>query len=106
MTISFCVSLHRFFSFSRSFDRCLPHPRSLALSLSRSLALSLSRSVSLQTTTWVFVALMFVLPMLGSITAAKSNAMLAHVSCQFRNVLVTKVRPGSSPSREGLSAVL
>ena len=43
-------------------------------------------------TTWIFVALMFVLPMLGSITAAMSNAMLAHVSVQFRNVLVTKVR--------------
>jgi ABC-type multidrug transport system fused ATPase/permease subunit len=40
---------------------------------------------------WTFVALIFLLPMLGSIAAARSNAMLAHVSVQFRNVLVTKI---------------
>ena len=33
-----------------------------------------------QTSLWIFVCLVFVLPMLGSVTAAMSNAVLAHVS--------------------------
>lgn len=32
---------------------------------------------------WIFVCLVFVLPMLGSVTAAMSNAVLAHVSGTF-----------------------
>jgi hypothetical protein len=32
---------------------------------------------------WIFVCLIFVLPMLGSVTAAMSNAVLAHVSGTF-----------------------
>ncbi len=38
---------------------------------------------------WIFVALMFVLPMAGSIFAAHSNAMMAHIGLQFRNCLIT-----------------
>ena len=37
------------------------------------------------------VALMFVLPVLGSVFAAQSNIILAHIGLQFRNVLITKI---------------
>ena len=35
---------------------------------------------------WIFVCLVFVLPMLGSVTAAMSNAVLAHVSGTFLQI--------------------
>jgi ATP-binding cassette subfamily C (CFTR/MRP) protein 1 len=39
----------------------------------------------------VCVALMFVLPVIGSVFAAQSNIILAHIGLQFRNVLITKI---------------
>eukprot|EP01031_Cornospumella_fuschlensis_P028107 gene28107-33939_t len=40
---------------------------------------------------WVLVALMFFLPMSGSVLAAHSNIILAHIGLQFRNILVNKI---------------
>lgn len=40
---------------------------------------------------WVLVALMFFLPMSGSVVAAHSNIILAHIGLQFRNILVNKI---------------
>eukprot|EP01040_Poterioochromonas_malhamensis_P014174 gene14174-15673_t len=39
----------------------------------------------------VLVALMFVLPMIGSIFTAHSNAIFAHTGLQFRNVLINAI---------------
>lgn len=39
----------------------------------------------------VLVALMFVLPMTGSIFAAHSNAIFAHIGMQFRNILINMI---------------
>ena len=40
---------------------------------------------------WFNVSLIFALPMMGSLYASMSNIILAHVSVQFRNVLVNKI---------------
>ena len=40
---------------------------------------------------WFNVALIFALPMMGSLFAAQSNIILAHISVQFRNILVNKI---------------
>eukprot|EP01034_Spumella_vulgaris_P043593 gene43593-54155_t len=40
---------------------------------------------------WIFVALIFVLPMLGSIFAAHSNVLVCHIGLQFRNALITMI---------------
>lgn len=39
----------------------------------------------------MLVALMFVLPMIGSVLAAHSNIILAHIGLQIRNILVNKI---------------
>lgn len=39
-------------------------------------------------TLWILVALMFVIPMVGTILAAQSNIIVAHIGVQFRNTLV------------------
>jgi ATP-binding cassette, subfamily C (CFTR/MRP), member 1 len=41
-----------------------------------------------QTTLWILVALMFVIPMTGTLFAAHSNITLAHAGIQFRNALI------------------
>jgi ATP-binding cassette subfamily C (CFTR/MRP) protein 1 len=41
-----------------------------------------------QTAVWVMVALLFVCPMISSITLAHSNRIMAHVGCQVRNILI------------------
>lgn len=43
------------------------------------------------TALWFFVALNFFLPMFGSIVAARSNAILAHIGLQFRNALINSI---------------
>jgi ATP-binding cassette subfamily C (CFTR/MRP) protein 1 len=40
---------------------------------------------------WIFTCLMFVLPVTGSVLAAQSNIVLAHVGLAFRNVLINKI---------------
>jgi ATP-binding cassette subfamily C (CFTR/MRP) protein 1 len=40
---------------------------------------------------WVMVALLFVCPMVSSITLAHSNRIMAHVGCQIRNILITVI---------------
>lgn len=40
---------------------------------------------------WVLVALMFVLPMLGSLLYAQSNIIMAHIGVEFRNALVNMI---------------
>ena len=42
-------------------------------------------------TIWIYVALMFVLPMASSIFAAQSNIIFAHIGLQFRNALVNMI---------------
>jgi len=42
---------------------------------------------------WIFVCLVFVLPMLGSVTAAMSNAVLAHVSGTFQLIFICYSSP-------------
>jgi ATP-binding cassette subfamily C (CFTR/MRP) protein 1 len=39
-------------------------------------------------TLWILVAMLFVFPMVGSITLAHSNAIMAHVGAQVRNILI------------------
>ena len=39
----------------------------------------------------VFVALIFILPVFGSIVTAQSNIILAHVGLAFRNILINKI---------------
>jgi ABC-type multidrug transport system fused ATPase/permease subunit len=38
---------------------------------------------------WSMVALLFVCPMLSSVTAAHSNRIMAHIGCQVRNIVIT-----------------
>ena len=40
---------------------------------------------------WFYVCLMFILPVFGSILAAQSNVVLAHVGLAFRNILINKI---------------
>lgn len=40
---------------------------------------------------WIFVSLMFVLPMAGSLFASMSNNIMAHIGVQFRNALITMI---------------
>jgi ABC-type multidrug transport system fused ATPase/permease subunit len=37
---------------------------------------------------WVMVSLLLIFPIVGSILLAHSNAIMAHLGCQFRNVLI------------------
>lgn len=39
----------------------------------------------------ILVAMLFVLPVLASITAAQSNIIMAHIGLQFRNALITMI---------------
>lgn len=43
------------------------------------------------TALWVLVAMMLVLPCIGSVCAAQSNVIFAHISVQVRNILVNKI---------------
>lgn len=40
---------------------------------------------------WILVSLMFILPMLGTLFAAHSNIILAHIGLQFRNILIDAI---------------
>jgi ATP-binding cassette subfamily C (CFTR/MRP) protein 1 len=55
----------------------------------------------------VLVALIFILPMTGSIFSSHSNAIFAHIGVQMRNVLITKIYRKSlklSPSARQVSS--
>jgi ATP-binding cassette subfamily C (CFTR/MRP) protein 1 len=40
---------------------------------------------------WILVALMFIIPMIGSLCSARSNALMAHLGIQFKNILVDAI---------------
>eukprot|EP01041_Mallomonas_annulata_P002837 gene2837-5584_t len=40
---------------------------------------------------WIYVALLFVVPMVGSVASAQNNVMTAHIGTQFRNALIGEI---------------
>ena len=44
-----------------------------------------------ETILWVYVALMFIVPMFSSIIAVRSNNILVHIGAEFRNALVNAI---------------
>ena len=40
---------------------------------------------------WIYVSLMFILPMISSVSTAQSNVIMAHIGLQFRNVLINMI---------------
>jgi len=56
---------------------------------------------------WILVALLFVLPVLGSVLSARSNVIMQHLGIQIRNVLVNAIYRKSlrlSPSARQISS--
>ena len=40
---------------------------------------------------WILVCLLFIFPLVSSVTLAHSNAIMAHIGCQVRNMLIDAI---------------